>query len=303
MSDTTASSAAYDRTAVQPTATEDAHTIMVNAVSWGAIFAGVVVALVVQILLTMLGAGIGFATIGGDTASNPAASTFSISAGVWYIASGIIASFIGGYIAARMSGRTQAAVGALHGLTAWAFTTLLVLWLLSTTVGTLVGGAFSGLSSALGGLSQTITQQAGPALARVNPLEEIERQVRATGGDPEALNQNATNAVRALVTQGEEAAPEARDEAANALAAARGIPVEEARTQIQQIETQYRNAVDQTRQAAVRATDATASVVSTGALVAFASLVVGAIAGWLGGRSGVVHPMFADRLARSYRRS
>jgi hypothetical protein len=36
--------------------------------------------------------------------------------------------------------------------------------------------------------------------------------------------------------------------------------------------------------------------VSTSALVTFVALVLGAIAGWFGGRSGVVHPVFADRV-------
>ena len=98
-----------------PSASEDAHTIMINKVSWGAIFAGVVVALVVQVLLTMLGVGIGLATLDPGTGDNPAASTFSIAAGIWYVLSGIIASFAGGYIAARMSGKTMPTTGALHG--------------------------------------------------------------------------------------------------------------------------------------------------------------------------------------------
>ena len=127
---------AYD----QPTAGEDAHTILVNRVSWGAIFAGVVVGLVVQVLLTMLGVGIGVATLDPGAGDNPAVSTFSIATGLWYVLSGIIAAFAGGYIAARMSGKTVATTGALHGLTSWAFTTLLVLYLLSTAVGGIVGG-------------------------------------------------------------------------------------------------------------------------------------------------------------------
>ena len=81
-------------------------------VVWGAIFAGVVVALVVQVLLTMLGAGIGMATLDPASADNSAASTFSISAAVWWVVSGIIAAFAGGYIAARMSGRTAPPTGA-----------------------------------------------------------------------------------------------------------------------------------------------------------------------------------------------
>ena len=83
-----------------------------------------------------------------------------------------------------------------------------------------------------------------------------------------------------------DAAP-AREEAARALAAARGIPPEQAAQQVAAIEKQYRDAVASARANATAAADAAASVVSTGALIAFVALVLGAIAGWLGGRSGV----------------
>ena len=280
----------------RPTASEDAHTILLNRVSWGAIFAGTVVGLVVQVLLTMLGVGIGIATLDPGTADNPAASTFSVATGIWYAVSGIISAFTGGYIAARMSGKTVATTGALHGLTTWAFTTLLVLYLLSTAVGSIVGGVFSGVAGAVGGVSQTVAQAAGPSLAESNPLDAIESQVRASGADPEALNAAATNAVRALVTGDEAEADEAREQAAQALAAARAIPLDQARQQVTQMEEQYHAAVERTRQVAAESAETAASVVSTGALLAFVALVLGAIAGWLGGRSGVVHPVYADRM-------
>lgn len=113
---------------------DDAHTLLLNQVSWGAIFAGVVVALVVQVLLTMLGVGIGVATLDPGSGDNPAASTFSVVTGLWYVVSGILAAFAGGYIAARMSGKASATTGALHGLTTWAFTTLIVLYLTPAVV-------------------------------------------------------------------------------------------------------------------------------------------------------------------------
>ena len=277
----------------RPTIDDDAHTIMINRVAWGAIFAGVVVALVVQVLLTMLGAGIGMATLDPGTADNPAAATFSITAAIWWVISGIIAAFAGGYIAARMSGRTVPTTGALHGLTTWAFTTLVVLYLLTTTAGSLVGGVLSGVASALGGMGQTVAESAAPMLAEADPLEAIERQVRATGSDPEALTNSAVNAMRQLVT-GEGDPEQARQQAAEALAEARGIPVEQAQEQVAQIEQQYQETVAQAEQAATEAADTAASAISTGALVAFVALVLGAIAAWFGGRSGVVHPVYAD---------
>ncbi|WP_292664654.1 PhnA-like protein [Mesorhizobium sp.] len=278
------------------TASDDARTILLNKVSWGAVFAGVVVALVVQVLLTLLGAGIGIATLNSGTGDNPEASTFSIVAGIWYVLSGIVAAFIGGYIAARMSGKTLPTTGAFHGLTTWALTTLLVLYFLTSTVGMIVGGAFSGITSAVGGLSDTVAQTAAPIVAEANPLEAIEAKVRSTGTDPEALNNAAINAMRALIMGNEADANAARQNAAQALATARGIPLEQATQQVTQMEQQYHQAVEQAKQQAAEAADIAASVVSSGALLAFASLVLGAIAGWFGGRSGVVHPVFADRL-------
>lgn len=283
------------------TATDDAHTILLNKVSWGAIFAGVVVALVTHVLLTMLGAGIGIATLDPRTGDNPEASTFSIVVGIWYVLSGIVAAFVGGYIAARMSGKTLPTTGAFHGLTTWALTTLLVLYFLTSTVGMIVGGAFSGIASAVGGLSETVAQTAAPVIAEANPFEAIEAQVRSTGTDPEALNNAAINGMRALVMGNEADANAARQSAAQALATARGIPLEQATQQVSQMEQQYRQAVEQAKQQAAEAADTAASVVSTGALLAFVSLVLGAIAGWFGGRSGVVHPVFADRILPSRR--
>ena len=274
----------------RPTAVEDAHTIMLNKVSWGAIFAGVVVGLVVQVLLTMLGVGIGVATLDPGSADNPAVATASIASGVWYAVTGIIAAFAGGYVAARMSGKAEATTGALHGLTTWAFTTLLMLYLLPTAVGSIVGG-----------VGKTVAESAAPVIAQANPLEAIQDQVRATGNDPEALNAAATNAIRALVAGDQAGADQARQQAAQALATARSIPLDEAQRQVADIEQRYHAAIDRTKAAATEAAKTATSVVSTGALLAFAVLLLGAIAGWFGGRSGVVHPVYADGMLPSRR--
>ena len=270
--------------------------VALNKVSWGAIFAGVVVALVIQVLLTMLGAGIGIATLDPNTGDNPAASTFSIVAGIWYLLSGIVSAFAGGYVAAHMSGKTNSTTGAFHGLTTWAFTTLLVLYMLTSTVGSLVGGAFSGLASAIGGVGETVAQTAGPVIANSNPLEALDAKIRATGTDPEALTSAATNAMRSLVMGDEASAAQARNNAAQALSTAKGIPLPQATKQVAVMEKEYRDQIAEAKQHALSAADTAASIVSTGALLAFAALVLGAISGWLGGRAGVMNPVYADRI-------
>src|SRR5919112_2301082 len=137
------------------TPAEDARTIMLNRISWGAVLAGVVTALVTQLILNMLGIGVGVATLDPATGDNPQASTFSIAAGIWWTLSGIIAAFLGGYAAGRLSGRPKESTTAWHGLTAWAFTTLLIFYLITTTLGSVVGGGFSTIGNVAGGLGQT----------------------------------------------------------------------------------------------------------------------------------------------------
>lgn len=130
-------------TAVTPS--EDARTIMINNISWGGVLAGVVAALVAQLLLNMLGIGVGASTLDPGTGDNPTATSFSTVAAIWWAVSGIVAAFIGGYVASRLSGRPKASTGGWHGLTSWAVTTLVVVFLLSSAVGGLIGGAFQHL--------------------------------------------------------------------------------------------------------------------------------------------------------------
>src|SRR5918993_3170538 len=89
------------------TPAEDARTLMLNRISWSAVLAGVVIALVTQLILNMIGLGVGVATLdpGAGAAENPTAKSLSIGAGVWFVLSGVMASFAGGYPAGRPPGQ------------------------------------------------------------------------------------------------------------------------------------------------------------------------------------------------------
>src|SRR4030095_10564980 len=79
------------------TPAEDARTIMINKVSWGAVLAGVVVGLVAQLILNMIGIGASTLDPGAGAGVNPSISGFSIGAGIWWTVSGILAALAGGY--------------------------------------------------------------------------------------------------------------------------------------------------------------------------------------------------------------
>jgi hypothetical protein len=277
--------------------TDDVRTVLLNKISWGAVLAGVVVSLVAHLILNMIGIGVGASTVDVAAADNPAASSFSIGAAIWWTVSGIIAAFLGGYTAGRLSGKPKNSTASWHGLVTWALTTLMIFWLLSSAVGGILGGIYNTVSGAVGSVGSaagTAAQSAAPSLANVSdPFSQIEQSVRSStgGNDPQALRDAAVAAVRASVTGDQAQAQEARERAAQALSKAQGIPVEEARTQVQQYQQQYQQTVDQAKQQAAEAADTAASTIATGALAAAIALLLGAIGGWFGGRTGAVDPV------------
>jgi hypothetical protein len=279
------------------TMAEDAHTTMLSRISWGAVLAGVVVALVTQILLNLLGIGIGAATLDPTVGDNPSATSFSIGAGIWFALSTILAALAGGYTAGRLAGIPRESTAGWHGLTAWALTTLVIFYLLGSTVGGLLGGAYRGITNALGNVSSAVGSTAETAaqiavMRIADPFSPIEESIRTAipGNDPATLRDAAIAAVRAVVTGDPQQAAEARERAAQVIVRAQNISVEDARTQVQQYAQQYRQAADHAKQQVTQAADAAAKTVSRAALFGAISLLLGGLAGWFGGRMGAVEP-------------
>ncbi len=291
-------------------ASADTRTVLLNQVSWGAIFAGAVTALVTQVVLNMVGVGVGLSSVSTTAADNPAASTLSMGAGIWFVASGIVASLAGGFLAGRLSGKPVTGAAGLHGLVSWAVTTLVVLYLLTSAAGGLIGGAFSGVTSTLGGAGslvggtvQTAAQAAAPSLSKIsNPFDGIEQSVRnqAAGQDPQAAKEAAVAAIRAIFTGDASQKAQAENRAADALAKAQGIPVDQAKTQIQTYEKQYTEAVATAKQKAEAAAVVAKSAATQGAFYGAVALILGALAGFFGGRLGApkLHTLAASYDAR-----
>lgn len=123
-------------------------------ISWAAVFAGVILAMVVQLLLSMLGTGIGMSTVDPAQGDTPAGKTLGIGAGIWWSVSSLIALYTGGWVSAHLAGVPRKVDGVLHGLLTWGLSTLLMLYLLTTTVGAMIGGAFK----LVGGVASTVTE-------------------------------------------------------------------------------------------------------------------------------------------------
>ena len=288
------------REAVGVTPAEDIRTIAVNQISWGAVFAGAAIALVMQLILNMIGLGVGLSTVDIAEGDTPSTGSLSIGAGIWWVISGIIAAALGGYIAGRLSGKASESTTAYHGLIAWAVATLTIIYLLSSAASGLLGGALNTASSALGGAGkaiggslQTAVQTAAPSLNNVgDPMAAIENKVRGAGGqDPAALRDAAVTAVRGALSGDPAKQAEANDKAAEALAKAQNISADEAKAQVAQHQQQYKETAAKAKEQAKQAADATAKRVSQGALFSSIALLLGALAAFFAGRASAVRPL------------
>ena len=126
------------RGAVQTTAERDSDLLMAPAgwrLSWGAVLAGIIVALAAHIVLNILGVGIGIA----GAPSGTSAEWFGAGFATWWAVAGIIAAAIGGWVAGRTLGSADRNDGMIHGLLSWAGTTLVIAFMLASALGGVIG--------------------------------------------------------------------------------------------------------------------------------------------------------------------
>jgi hypothetical protein len=285
-------SAALETTSVITTGAPHTH----RRISWGAIFGGVILVVAVQLLLTLLGAGIGLDQVNTNAGTTPAASNFGIGVAVWWIVSSIIATAFGGYAAAWLAGIDLRWDGLLHGLITWGVATFMTLWLLSSAVGGAIGGASSALgslaSAAGSGLkdaAQTATQAAG-----ITP-DMLQQQAQAylKPADTDPATMSAEDAQKEIVTglavyaKGGPDAATAKTRIVAIMAAQQHIPADQAGKEFDDAQAKLKQQKDQAVQAAKNAADATATAASHTSFAAFAALLIGAIAAAIGGSQAV----------------
>jgi hypothetical protein len=155
-------------------------------VSWAAIFAGGIVALVVQLLLTLLGTGIGLSTVDPlAQGATPDGSSLGIGAAVWWAVSSVIALFAGGWTAGHLAGVPTMRDSVIHGVLTWGIATLVAVYLVSSSVGALVRGA----SSVVGGVASLTATGAAAAAAPVGGM--VNDQMDASAIDMNSLKTEA----------------------------------------------------------------------------------------------------------------
>ena len=263
-------------------------------VSWGAIFAGLVVALVLDIVLCLLGVAIGASSVNFLTQSQPAKG-MGIGSAIWFGISGIIATFAGACVAGRLSGGPRRVDGLLHGVATWATASLLSIFVLTTAVGAVLGGTAKLLGTSVSAGAQstsssgvnldTLKEQAGAILS---PTGRDDTKDRVSGMLSQAQqNPELIAALTRMFSHGGAAAdPQDRDKAINILSSQNNMSRDEAASTVDQWDQQFQQTKAQTKEKAQEVGTTAAKGVAAGAWFGFAFMILSAAAAAWGGFLG-----------------
>ncbi len=144
-------------------------SLPLSTISWRAVFAGVVVALATQILLTTLGLAIGTTTLEASTSTRTLRAA-GIGVGIWYLVSTLLSVFFGGLIAGISARELTRTLGSIEGLLVWALSLLLTIWFVTSGVQSVIAQASGMIAvdpSQLGGMQgATPDMQMDPGTAQ-----------------------------------------------------------------------------------------------------------------------------------------
>ncbi len=221
-----------ERVRVEPegartTVTESVPDYMGDAfrsrVSWGAIFAGTVVGVGVLLMLSLAGLALGLS----NADFGPGESGFkglSVGTGVWLVVSQLIALAVGGFVAGRLAAVPKTTSSAFHGAAVWGLATLLMAWMASSAIGSVVNTATSAIGSIASGVAQ-VAPAAMPDQQTQNQIAGQTDQIVSSVLSDREKNQ-ATNAVTRnaeAVAQGNATVGEAVRNVTNTLFGRNGV--------------------------------------------------------------------------------
>ncbi len=259
--------------------------------SWGAIFAGVVLAVSIQLVLGILGTGIGLSLVDPVEGTTPGAAGFGIGAGIYWLITTVIALGAGGYAAARVAGVHDRFDGLVHGLVVWGVTLILTLYLLTSAVGGIIGGAFrtvGSVASAAGtGIGAAAPKVADVANVDVGDVrQEASAYLSDAPSDPaqmtaEQAQKEIAKELPALARGGQDGA-QAEGRIVDIVAAQRKIPRAEAQAQVTRAKAQFEQTKTKTIETAKSATDTAAGAAAGTSFMVVIALLIGAAAAGMG---------------------
>lgn len=174
--------------------------------SWGGLIGGLLVAVGIWLLLTVLGLAVNLSAVDPN---DPAQSLRGIgmSTGIWSVVMWILALFVGGAVAGYSAGVLERPRGALHGFVLWSLATILSIFLVAGLVRTVVRGTLAAAQTAVtaagfagGGIGQALDLDVNTLIAPVNERLRLEGKPTVT---PEEVQQAIRDVTVTAVQEGE----------------------------------------------------------------------------------------------------
>jgi hypothetical protein len=190
-----------------------------SAASWASIAAGAVATAALTLALLALGAGLGLSSISPWADSGVSAATFKTATGIYLVLVAVMASAVGGYLAARLRTRWVGLDSnevffrdTAHGFIAWAFATIISAAVLGAATAQILGGAATGAGVAAE-VTRLWTSSVASANGELAPADRtyIARLIAAQTGMSQA---DAEKRVNDVVTEAKATADRARRGAA-----------------------------------------------------------------------------------------
>lgn len=151
---------------------EDVTLPIKNRVQWGPIIAGLITALTIFLLMTVLGIAVGASVLDPANAGDDAGTW----AAVWSAISAIVSFLVGGWVAAKTSAVGGSFGGLMNGLMVGAAGLVLVVYLTATGLGNLFGTLSSSVGDIVGAATEVADDAAQVAEEEGVTTEDVEQQ-------------------------------------------------------------------------------------------------------------------------------
>jgi hypothetical protein len=247
-------------------------------ISWGAVFAGLFVALGTAILLHSLGLAAGLTAINPD--SPRSLRGVGIGTGVWTIIVPLIALFVGGLVAARLAGPIDRGVAAMHGAVLWGVTTVAGVILVGTAIASAVGAGLRAGSATLGAATRAMStsEMNIDADEMLGPINERLRQQ----GAPPVTSAQVQAATKDVIGRAVREGRLDREQVVGAIVSNTGLDRADAQQLAARIETQFNESAEKVKHGALAAAETTGKAmwaVFAALLLGLVSAVAGAVVG------------------------
>jgi hypothetical protein len=241
-----------------PTTIVDVQT---TGVSWPAIAAGAVAAAALTLALVAFGAGLGLSAISPWSDSGVSASTFKTGTGIYLVVVAVMASAVGGYLAARLRTRWVSVHSnevffrdTAHGFLAWAFATVIC----ATALGAATTHIASGAAAGLGGAASQAAQAINPSEIYVDKLFRTDAAATpagaaaATAGAPDTARAEVLRLWTASFRTREDLSAPDRAYVVRLIAARTGMSPADAEKRVTEVTTEAKDAADRARKGAAK---------------------------------------------------